>query len=156
MSRIPLYVDTDRLLDTIERVMLRGRGAGRIPDRLWNRLGELADAVGYRPDPPETYGEAHGYVFSLQRRAQERERLHSPSRRSRSNTAAHATCRYHAARVSDAMRWDPGWAFLAWQAAADDAKRWPSVDRVRVSREAWEHYWQVLDLAADGEMERAA
>lgn len=158
MSRVPFYADTDPLLAGIERVMLRGQGGRRIPDRLWDRLGELADRVGHGPNPPETYREAHGYVFELQRRAQQRVQIGPPRPR---RTAGHgsarsrAQSRYHAARVPESVRWDPEWAWYAWQAAADDAKCWPSGERVGIARAAWSHYWEVIQAAADP-LERAA
>ncbi len=106
------------------------------------RLGQFADRTAYGPDPPETYREAHAYVFALQRRAQQRVMCgHDATDRD----SAFRACRYHAALVPEAVRCDPEWAWYAWQAAADDAKQWPSVERVRVSRAAWAHYWCVID-----------
>ncbi len=64
-------------------------------------------------------------------------------------------CQRDLKATASAARWDQEWAWYAWQAVADDAKRWPSVQRVGGARAAWEHYWAVTN-ASDDLLERAA
>jgi hypothetical protein len=143
--------ECDALLEVIEQAMLDGLHRARLPTDLRARLVDLALAVRYDKAIPSNHRDSHHWVLDLQGA-----RLLTghgaagkggPSRRSKRPSPRRSL--YHRARVQESLRRDPEWAFYAWQAAVDNAKRWPSPEAVQLMLDAWSHYWDVIQGAED-------
>jgi hypothetical protein len=146
----------DGLLDVIQDALAEDRNREPIPDWLWKRLGDLANQVGWDPDPPETYIEALDYAFALQEVDQGYRR---PFIEVRAVVRERRSDKVWSPRMAPPPRpprkswWEKAlekhdeWEWLAyytWQCAADDAQLYPTAERVVAAQEAWDRYWQLI------------